>query len=373
MSDPHQASGPLVWLVTIVVTTLLLIASAKALWLVVPLLLAIILYYMLYPVVRRLALAGVTRETAAALVAGGVAVLAIAVIVPTVPWLLAQSVSGEEALNRYLEGGRVLIDRTLTTLEAQFAFLQRMDFHAEVGRKAEEFGDAFMQKQLAETLLRAAMGLPSLLLAPFFAFFLLRDGRQMLQMLYAAVPNAFFERSVYMFDRVHMTARNYFQGLLKLAAADTALLTLGLWIIGVPGAFILGVIAAVLAWIPVVGAVLGGTMVVLAAATAFPADPWIVYASLALFVTVRMLDAFVVMPLTVGRSIRMHPVPTVLMIFIGGTVAGIAGLVLALPLAAVVSTVVGTIGGIVVDPRLRARHAYAKALEAQRMTSDLRL
>jgi predicted PurR-regulated permease PerM len=150
------------------------------------------------------------------------------------------------------------------------------------------------------------------------------------------------------------------------------MLSIGLLAIGVPGAFVLGVVAAVLAWIPVVGAVVGGTIVVLAAATAFPADPWVVYASLAIFVTVRMLDAFIVMPLTVGRSISLHPVPTVLMIFIGGTVAGIPGLVLALPLAGVVSTIVGTIGGIVTDPRLRARHAHAKALEAQRMTADLR-
>jgi predicted PurR-regulated permease PerM len=314
----------------------------------------------------------VSRQAAAALAGGGIAVLAIAIIVLTVPWLLAQSVAGEEALNRYLEGGRVLIDRTLQTLESQFAFLRRLNVHAEVGRIAEEFGSTFMQKQLPEALMRAAGGLPTLLLAPFFAFFLLRDGRSLLEMLYGAVPNAFFERSVYMFDRVHMTARNYFQGLLKLAAADTVMLSIGLLAIGVPGAFVLGVIAAVLAWIPVVGAVVGGTIVVLAAATAFPADPWVVYASLAIFVTVRMLDAVVVMPLTVGRSIALHPVPTVLMIFIGGTVAGIPGLILALPLAGVVSTVVGTIGGIVTDPRLRARHAHAKALEAQRMTADLR-
>jgi predicted PurR-regulated permease PerM len=373
MNDSDQAAGPLVWLVTIVVTALLLVASAKALWLVVPLLLAIILYYMLFPFVRRLELAGIGRETAAALAAGAFALLAIAVLVPTVPWLVGQSVSGEEALNRYLAGGRVLIDRTLTTLESQFAFLARMNFHAEAGRKLQEFGDTFMQKQVAEMLLRVAAGLPSLLLSPFVAFFLLRDGRKMLQMLYNAVPNAYFERSVYMFDRVHNTARNYFSGLLKQTAVDTVLLGVGLLLVGVPNAFVLGLAAAVLEWIPVVGAALACAMVVLIAATAFPTDPWVVYAALGVFVAVRMLDSFVVMPLTVGRSVRMHPVVAVLMIFIGGSVAGIPGLVLGLPLAGVVAAIVGTIGGIVVDPRLHARHAYAKALEGQRMNADLRL
>jgi predicted PurR-regulated permease PerM len=87
---------------------------------------------------------------------------------------------------------------------------------------------------------------------------------------------------------------------------------------------------------------------------------------------VRLLDDFVLLPLTVGRSLRMHPLPTVLLFFIGGAVAGIAGLILALPLAAVVMVVAGTIGGILDNPRLRARHGFAKQLRSRRVTADLR-
>jgi predicted PurR-regulated permease PerM len=75
--------------------------------------------------------------------------------------------------------------------------------------------------------------------------------------------------------------------------------------------------------------------------------------------------------LTVGRSLRLHPLPTVLMIFVGGAVAGIPGLIVALPLAGVVMVVAGTIGGIINDPRLRARHAFARTLRARRITADL--
>jgi predicted PurR-regulated permease PerM len=307
------------------------------------------------------------------LVAGGFAVLAIAVMIPTLPWLAAQSGSGEESLNRYLDGGRLLLDRTLAALESQFGFLQRMKFQAEMGRKATELGETFVQKELAATLLGAALWVPSLLLAPFFTFFFLRDGGRFVKMLGSAVPNAFFERTIYMVDHVRNTAREYFRGLLKLTVIDTVCLAFGLWVIGVPGAFALGLIAAILAWIPFVGSVIGCIVVVLVAATDLPGEPWVVYAAIALFVLVRLLDDFVFTPLTVGRSIQMHPLPTVLMIFIGGAVAGVPGLILALPLTAVVSAVAGTIGGIVNDPRLRARHTFAKALRAQRINADLRL
>jgi predicted PurR-regulated permease PerM len=373
VTSRYSASGPLVWAATIGITTLLLIASTKALWLVVPFLLAIMLYYLFYPIVRRLVLNGISRQTAASLVAGGFAVVAIAVMIPTLPWLAAQSVAGEASLNRYLEGGAFLLDRTLAALEAQFGFLQRMKFHAEMGKSVKEFGDTFVQKELAASLLAAALWLPSLLLAPFFTFFFLRDGGRFLKLIGNSVPNAFFERTVYMVDLVRNTAREYFRGLLKLTVIDTVCLAFGLWVIGVPGALALGLIAAVLACIPFVGSVIGCIVVVLVAATDLPGEPWIVYATIALFVSVRLLDDFVFTPLTVGRSLQMHPLPTVLMIFIGGAVAGVPGLILALPLTAVVSVVAGTIGGIVNDPRLRARHAYAKALRAQRINADLQL
>lgn len=302
----------------------------------------------------------------------GVALLAVvAILWPLLPWLAAQSVAGQETLTRYLEGGRVLADRTFAGLEAQFAFLARLDFHAEMMQRLAELGDTVMQQKVREALVAAAVSLPSLLLAPFFAFFLLREGQVFTKLVTSGIPNAFFERAVYMFERVDATARNYFAGLLKLTVIDTIVLGVGLWIVGIPGAFALGLAAAIMEWVPVVGSLAGCILAVLVAATDHPEDPWIVYAVLAVFVINRTLDNFIFIPLTVGRSIRMHPLPTVLMVFIGGAVAGIPGLILALPLAGVVSAIVGTVAGIVKDPRLRARHAYARRLLQRQVNADL--
>jgi len=367
----NLSSGPLVWAATIACTTLLLALLKQVLWLVIPFLLAIILYYALFPAVRRLTLAGVARETAAAVVAGGFFVLTVAAMVPGVSWLAANAVTGEQAFYRYLEAGRKLIDRTMALLESQFGFLERMGLQEAMGRKIAEFGGSHLQEQVTAALLGAAAWLPSLLLAPFLAFFFLRDGRRFLKFLGGAVPNAHFERTLYMIERVDNTARAYFQGLLKLTAINTICLSVGLALLGVPGAPALGLTAAVLAWVPLVGSIIGGAMVVLVTATDFPANPEIVYAAIAVFMLVRLLDDFVFMPLTVGRSLRMHPLPTVLLIFIGGAVAGIPGLVMALPLSGVVMVVAGTIGGILNDPRLRARHAFARTLRVRRITADL--
>jgi len=368
----YLSTGPLVWAATIACTTLLLVLLKQALWFVVPFLLAIILYYALFPAVRRLTLAGMEREKSAAIVAGVFFVVAVLAMVPTLPWLAAQAVSGEEAVQRYLAGGQALLDRTLLMLESQFAFLKRVDFHTQLGNKIAQFTGSHAQDQLTDTILSAAVSLPGLLLAPFLAFFFLRDGRRFLKFCTDAVPNAYYERTLYMVDRVDATARAYFQGLLKLTALDTICLGIGLFVIGLPNAFALGLMAAILAWVPFVGSVIGCVIVVLVAATDFPSEPWVVYASVALFLFVRLLDDFVFMPLTVGRSLHMHPLPTVVLIFVGGAVAGITGLILVLPLAGVTMVIAGTIGGIVNDPRLRARNTFANALRARRITADLR-
>ncbi|MEI4908375.1 hypothetical protein Q8G40_30300, partial [Klebsiella pneumoniae] len=78
---------------------------------------------------------------------------------------------------RYLEAGRILTDHTIDMLESRFAFLARMHFHERMGGMLAEFAGDRLEKELTGVLLVAAAWLPSLLLAPFFAFFFLRDGR----------------------------------------------------------------------------------------------------------------------------------------------------------------------------------------------------
>jgi len=140
---------------------------------------------------------------------------------------------------------------------------------------------------------------------------------------------------------------------------------------GIPGPFALGLICAVLAWVPYVGSILGGLLVVLVAATDFPGTPGMAYWAIALFIVVRLLDDFVYMPLTIGKSLELHPLVTVLMIFIGGAVAGVSGLMLVLPVLGVVMVIGETIGVIVTDPRLMARHRHALALQRAQASSDL--
>ena len=240
-----------------------------------------------------------------------------------------------------------------------------------VNKRFKAYTDNFAQRHLASILLGAAGWLPSLLLAPFLAFFFLRDGLRFKKFLARAVPNAYFERTLFLLHQVDQTARRYFEGLLKLTVLDTIVLGFGLWVIGVSSPLLLGFISALLAWVPFVGSVVGCMMVVVVAATDAPSNPLIAYGAIVVFILARLLDDFVFMPLTLGRSLHIHPLVTVLMIFIGGALSGVAGLMLVLPLLGVVMVIGETMGRLMTNPRLRARHRYARALRERQASADL--
>jgi predicted PurR-regulated permease PerM len=286
------------------------------------------------------------------------------------PRAAAHFADGQASLERYVRGGIRLLESSLRALEAKWTLLANAHVTDTVVGRLDNIGGQFAQ-HIEPLAMGIAAWAPSLLLAPFVAFFLLRDGQRFRRFLGGAMPNAFFERTLYLLHEIDRTARAYFLGLMELTVLDTVTLAAGLWALGFPGALTLGFVCAVLAWIPYIGSIIGGLLVVLVAATDFPDAPAMAYWAITLFLIVRLLDDFVYMPLTIGKSLHMHPLVTVLMIFVGGAVAGVAGLMMVLPVLGVVMVVGATIGEIVTDPRLMARHRHARQLRRRLASADL--
>jgi predicted PurR-regulated permease PerM len=363
--------GPVAWAGIFIATCLLLVALNHILWLVVPALLALVLSYVLDPPMRRLMYAGVGREAAAALVTSVFLVFLMVATLALLAWAGARAEDWQAGVERYLRGGAALLERTLEALEARWSLLARANLAAGVTTWLNDYSNTFMERQVQPLAVSILAWLPAAMLGPFFAFFFLRDGRRFHGFLVRAVPNAYFEKTLDLLHEMHSTGRSYFTGLMKLTVLDTLALGIGLWALGLPGAWLLALIAAVLAWVPYVGSIAGCLLVVLVAATDFPHDPTIAYWSIMLFIFVRLLDDFVFMPATIGKHLNLHPLVSVLMLFVGGAVAGVPGLALVLPLLGVAAVVGAALSEILTDRRLLARHAYARRLRAVQAAADL--
>jgi predicted PurR-regulated permease PerM len=362
-SEPQP--GALTWLVIILATCSLLFLFQKILWLVVPGLLALVLYYCLQPLVQALIRVGFKHRTAARIVAGILFLATVLVLVLLMPVAASRAAGWKDLAAHYVQGGLDFLKTTEESLAQQLPLLRKSAILRDSPANLDAIGEQFAEKYLGVLVLQAVHWLPALLLAPYLTYFLLQDGNRFKKSLIRSVPNAFFERTLLLFDRIDQSLHSFFFGLMKLTFLDTICLAVGLWLLGVSFPFLLGLVAAVLAWVPYVGSVVGCILVVLVAATDFPNDPVTTYGCILLFISVRILDDFVFLPLTIGRSLRIHPVLSVLMLFLGAAAAGPIGLLLVLPVFGVVAVMTQTLGEILTDPGLRARFRHTKQLKTR--------
>jgi predicted PurR-regulated permease PerM len=345
-------------------TCLVLLIFQKVLWLVVPGLLALVLYYCLRPLVRASIRAGLSPRAAATAVAGALFLATVSAVLIAFPGIAARAQGWKDQTVRYVQGGVAFLERTEKAIGENVPALKDSPLLHHPPIELNNVTQQFAEKYLGTLLLQMAHWLPSLLLMPYLTYFLLHDGNQFKKHLIRSVPNAFFEKTLLLSERIDKSLQGFFVGLMKLTFLDTVSLALGLWLFGISSPLLLGFVAAVLAWIPYVGSAAGCLLVILIAATDFPNHPSVTYGCVVLFILVRLLDDFFFLPLTIGKSLHIHPVLSVLMLFLGATVAGPTGLVLVLPVLGVVTVITETLGQIISDRCLRERFWQSRQLKA---------
>ncbi len=366
-----KSPGPFIWLCILLVTGILLYFAKSILWLVMPMMIAVVQYYILIPVLKQFVLMGLSFRQAAASVMGLLFLVIVVALILIVPYVSDYSNSWQSSIGRYGDGGISFLDKSLLNLESHFVYLKKIHFHQKISGALINFTAHFAEQHAGEIFMTIAKWLPSLLLVPYLTYFLLIDGSKFKRFLVQAVPNAFFEKTLYLFHRLNEQLRRYFQGMLMLTVLDGITLAIGLSLLGFDHVLLLSVLTAVFAWIPYLGSLLGCLLVVLVAATDFPTQPWMAYGVFVLFIFVRILDEFIYMPLTLGKSLRMHPVVSVVMLLVGGAIGGVSGLFLVMPLLGMVMVVGEVLGQILSDQRLLARHRYAMELRSNAANEGL--
>lgn len=387
-------SGPLVWLGIIIVTCLLLLVFQTALWLVLPVLISVIFCYILGPLVDFSISKGMSRGWSVFMVT---VVLWIFVVGLGVLWepRIAFDLRGFQngKAEEYVQDASDMVASARKTLADKFSLFKSAAAHSPAAVPANEIpqgalatapatpppsGDdiknniaVWTDKYSGSVLMELLHWVPSLLLIPYLTYFFLLDGPRFKRFIVQAIPNAFFEKTLYLFYRVEDQLRRYFRGLLLLTLLDGTCLGIGLWFLGLKSPFLLGAAAAIMGWLPYLGSIAGGLMAVVVAHHDAPGSPWLPYEVIGVFIIVRLCDDFIFLPLTVGRSLRMHPLVTVLMILLGGAVAGISGLLLVMPVLGVVMVAGQIIGELLNDERVLARHRHARALRRRRAQADL--
>lgn len=288
---------------------------------------AALLAYITDPLAVFLESRGMSRMWAAVVIFSCGVLLVALCLTFFLPALSSELISMREGFNQ----GRV----ALAIAKLQDAMEQRLSFlgigHPDLVNKLRD-AMASAGDWLFSHMLDMVSLITDLVIVPFIAFFLLKDGREFKKQLISLVPNRYFELSLNILYKMDLQLGNYLRGQFLDAVIFGVMSTISLLLLNVKYSFAIGILAGLANLIPFLGPIAGGSAAVLVSITdtgsLMPALHVLV-----VFAALKLIDDSLIQPLVVARSVHMHPLMVLLAVIIGGKLAGILGMVLAVPVA----------------------------------------
>ena len=323
---------------------LLVIAAAAALLgylisflavMVIPVVVALLISALVVPVVDWLVRIGVRRSIAA--------ILVVIVTIGSVAALL--TFAGQQVAN----GASDLADQTVAGLQEIKDWLRDGPLHASDSQIndviksiqdaiSEQSGDSGILTRVTEV--GAAVGhiLAGFFIVLFSTYFFLSDGNRIWAWVVRLSPRAARERVDSSGRVAWISLTQFVRATVIVAATDGILIGAGAAIIGVPFSLAIGVLVFLGAFVPIIGATVAGTVAVLVALV--DQGPVKALIMLAIVIGVQQLEGHVLQPFLLGRWVSVHPLGVILAIAAGVLTAGVAGALVAVPLAAAANAVI---------------------------------
>jgi predicted PurR-regulated permease PerM len=177
--------------------------------------------------------------------------------------------------------------------------------------------------------------LAGLILTLFITFFFLKDGNRIWAALISGLGGTAHARADKAGHAAWHVLVSYIRGTTVVAAIHALVIGLALWILGVPLVVPLMILVFLAAYVPLVGILVVGALAIM---VTLATKGWIAaLILLAVFLGENQVESHLLQPFVVGRAVRLHPLAIILVLSVGGIVAGIPGAIVAVPTAAVIS------------------------------------
>ena len=328
---------------------ILVIAAAAALlgWLisffavmVIPVVVALLITALVVPVVEWLTSHGVRRSVAAILVVvttiaavGALLTFAGQQVATGANDLADQTVKGLQEIKDWLKDG------PLNASDSQIN-----DYIDNVQAAiTDQTKDGGVVARLTEVGTAIGHVLAGFFIVLFSTYFFLSDGSRIWAWLVRLSPRVARERMDSSGRVAWISLTQFVRATVIVAATDGILIGAGAAIIGVPFSLAIGVLVFLGAFVPIIGATVAGSVAVLVALV--DQGPIKALVMIAIVIGVQQLEGHVLQPFLMGRWVSVHPLAVILAIAAGVLTAGVAGALVAVPLAAAANAVVQHLAG----------------------------
>ena len=308
-----------------------------------PFLVAIVLAYMFDPVVDRLERAGLSRTWGTVAVFGLLTVIMMTLLLVLVPLLAKQLLKLYQLAPLVLDW---LQHTAMPWVQAKLGLSDSFwKFDKIKAAITEHMGQAtdivgIVLSQATASSLALIGFLANLVLIPVVAFYLLRDWNIMMAKIRGLLPRARADQIVSLAKECHDVLGAFVRGQLLVMLALGVIYSAGLMLVGLELGLLIGLMAGVAAIVPYMGFIVGIGAALVAGLFQFGGDLYPMLGIVAVFMVGQALEGTVLTPLLVGDKIGMHPVAVIFAILAGGELFGFTGVLLALPVAAVIMVLV---------------------------------
>jgi predicted PurR-regulated permease PerM len=302
-----------------------------------PFVMGIGIAYFLDPAADKLQKMGLGRGSATALITITFFSVFTLLLVLLAPMLAAQ-ISGLAAVfPHYYE--------TLTQFVQQWIAKLPVDLTGNPSDKLKEFSGSLMTavQNLVFSVLQSGMVVVNLLslmvITPVVAFYLLRDWDVMTSRIDALLPRKHAAIIREQLSEIDHTIAGFVRGQFNVMLILGGYYALGLTLVGLPFGALIGLLAGLLIIIPYIGAFIG-TALALSIAFAQFTEMWDIAAVGAVFVIGQIMESYYLTPNLVGSKVGLHPVWIIFGMLAGGSLFGFVGILLAVPVTAVIGVLV---------------------------------
>jgi predicted PurR-regulated permease PerM len=304
-----------------------------------PFLIGILLAYLADPLVDRLERLGLSRTWGVVVVFSLFTLILMALLLVLVPMLAKQLVRLYELAPQMLDWlQHVALPWVQHRLGLAEGFWKFDKIKAAIGEHMGQTTDivGIVLSQATASSLALIAWLANLVLIPVVGFYLLRDWDLMMAKLRSLLPRHREPQIVELAGECHEVLGAFVRGQLMVMLALGVIYSAGLMLVGLELGLLIGMLAGLAAIVPYMGFIIGIGAALVAGLFQFGGDLYPMLGIVAVFMVGQALEGMVLTPLLVGDRIGLHPVAVIFAILAGGELFGFTGVLLALPVAAVV-------------------------------------
>ena len=326
-------STKLWWLAIVAMSGWLMYLLAPVL---APFFVSAILAYLADPIADKLEEKGLSRTTAVVIVFAGLSLVVLLLLLVLMPLLITQLGALITRMPEYFLLLQTVLTSWLVKLGLPADTLAIENLRETMTAYWSEVGQVMggVMGYVSRSGVAALQVLANVVLIPVLTFYLLCDWDLLVSRFRALLPRKHAARVIGLSLECDSMLAAFMRGQILVMIALSIIYSVGLSLIGLELGLLLGVIAGIVSFVPYLGLIVGICLAGVAAFFQF--HSWLPVAEVvAVFTVAQVLESTVLTPRLVGDRIGLHPVVVIFAVLAGGQLFGFAGLLLALPVAAV--------------------------------------